>query len=105
MRVAAASLYVAAIFRWQEIRDQALNNTQAMFRQLQIADHLRIEQRYRVRGDGIAKPRMKLLRDRGTANNATPFQNRYLESARSQICGAHKAVMPTTDDQRIGLRG
>jgi hypothetical protein len=48
---------------------------------------------------------MKLLRDRSTANNATPFQNRYLESARSKICGADKAVVPTADDQRIGLRG
>ena len=105
MRVATARLQVAAIFRWQEIRDPALNDTQAVFRQLEVADHLGIEKRYGVRGDGIAKARMKLLRDRGAADDTTPLQNRYLESARSKIGGANEAVMPTTDDQRIGLRG
>src|ERR1700730_462569 len=105
MRVAAASLDVSAILRWQEIRDQALNNAQAMFGQLEIANDLRIEKRYRVRGDGIAKTRMEFLGDRGATDNATPLQNRYLESARSKIGGADEAVMPATDDQRIGLRG
>jgi hypothetical protein len=48
---------------------------------------------------------MEFLGDRGATDDATPLQNRYLESARSKIGGADEAVMPATDDQRIGLRG
>jgi hypothetical protein len=35
----------------------------------------------------------------------TPFQNRYLEPACRKIRSADEAVVPATDDQRIGLRG
>jgi hypothetical protein len=105
MGVAATGLQVTAILGRQEVGDQALNNAEAVFRKLEIADYLWIEEGYGVCGDRVAESGMEFLRDCGTAYDAASFQDRHLESARSKIGGADEAVMPATDDQRIGLRG
>src|SRR5438105_3409477 len=105
MRVAAAGFDITAVLGRQEVGNPALNDAQAVFGQLEVANHFWIEKRDRVRGDGVAESWVELLRDRGTADHPAPLQDGYFESTRSKIGGADEPIVPTTDDQRIGPRG
>jgi hypothetical protein len=69
--------------------------------QLQVVDHLRLQQRHRVRRHRVAEAGMELLGDRGTAENATTFQHQHLLSGARQIGRADQAVVAATNDDRI----
>ena len=72
-----------------------------MPRQLQIRDHLRIEQRHRVARHRIAEARMKLFRDRRAADDIAPLQHQHLQPGLSQIRRANEPVMAPADDDNV----
>ena len=72
-----------------------------MARQVQISDHLGIEQRYRVRGHGIAKAGVKFLGHGRAAYDAASFEHGYFEAGRSQIGRAHQPVVAAADNHDI----
>ncbi len=92
---------VTPVVGWQEIREPALDDTQAVLRELQIPDHLGIEQRHRVRRHRVAKARMEFFRHRRATDDVTPFEHDDLQSRRREIRRTHEPVVPAADDQRI----
>src|SRR5271155_4382428 len=72
-----------------------------MARQLQVADDLRIQQRYRVGGDRIAKTRMKFLGDRRAAHHVARLEYGDFEPRRREIRGAHQPIVAAADDDGV----
>ena len=66
--------------------------------QLQVRDHLGIEQRDCVSRDRIAEAGMELLGHRGPANHPALFQHADLEPGLGKIGRADEAVVPPAND-------
>ena len=90
-----------AFVQGQEIRQFALHHPQAVPRQLEIADDLRVQQRDRVGRNGIAEARMKFLGDGGAADDAALLEHGDLQTGGREICGANQTVMAAADDDDI----
>ncbi len=74
--------------------------------QVQVADHLRIEQRNGVGGDRVSETRVEFLRHRRPARDPAAFEDRNLETRFREIGRADKAVMASADDYGvIAVRG
>jgi len=85
----------------QKIAHPPLDDLEPVAVQFQIGDHLGIEQRHRVGGDGIAEAGMKFLGDRGAADRVVLFKDRNLVPGRRQIPGADQPVVAAADHHRM----
>src|SRR5262245_41397619 len=74
-----------------------------MPRELQVADHARVEQRHCVGSHGIAETGMELLGYRGTADHVTPFEHAHAQARPRQIGSTSEAVVAPANDQRIAV--
>ncbi|CAO3300672.1 hypothetical protein LMG26824_03144 [Stenotrophomonas maltophilia] len=92
---------VAVVGQWQEVVGRARDNAQPMRMQLQVFDHLRLQQRHRVRRHRVAEAGMELLGDRRSAEHAAPFKDQHLLSGLRQIGRTDQAVVATPDDDCI----
>ncbi len=97
----AAGAQGPAIGQRDEIGDLALDHLEAVLRQLEIGDHLGIEQRHGIGGHRILEPRMEFLGHRGAADDRAPLQHRDLQSPHGQIGGANQTVMTAAYDHHI----
>ena len=96
---------IAAIRCRQEIGQLAMQDLQPMRVQLKIGDDLRLQQRHRVTGDGVAEAGMEFLCHRRAAHQAAAFQHRHAQAGARQIEGANQPVMAGADDQHICILG
>src|SRR5688572_1811273 len=72
-----------------------------MSMKVEVADHFWVEERHRVGGDGVAKPRPEFLGDCGAADHGTPLQHGDLQPGRGEIGSADQAVVPPADHDGI----
>jgi hypothetical protein len=100
--VAAAHLQISSVFQGQEVGDPALHHAQTVPRQFQVADHLGVEQRHRVRGDRVAEAGVELLGHRRASHHRPTLEHDHLESGRCQIGRTGEAVVAAPDDHRVG---
>src|SRR6185437_7058316 len=100
-RAAGGKLQEAAILERQKVVDPARHDLEAMPRYVEVVDYFRIEQRDRVRGDGIAKERKELFRDSCAAYLVAAFQHQCLQAGGSEIEGADESIVAAADDCRI----
>ena len=103
----AADFKVGAPVQRQEVGIRPLHDPQAVVRQVQIADHLRVEQAHRVGSDRVAEARMEFLGHRRAAHHAAALEHLHLEAAPGEIAGTGKAVVACADDHGVvaGCRG
>ncbi len=80
-----------------EIRDRTLDDAQAVVAKLEVADHLRIEQAYRVGCDGVAKTRREGLGHGGAADHIVGLEHDHAEPSPRQIGGAGQRIVPAAD--------
>ena len=69
-------------------------NGQAVVPELQIVDHLALQQVADVGAGGDAEAREQLLGDAGSADEAAPFQHQHVSAGAGQVEGGHQAVVP-----------
>jgi hypothetical protein len=69
--------------------------------QVEVVDHLRIEQAHRVGGDRVAKAGEEFLCDRSTADHGPALDHFDLQAGHAEIGGAGEAVMAGPDHDRI----
>ncbi len=94
-------LEISPVRERQEIRERPLDDLQAVIREPQVADHLRIEQAHRVRGGGIAETRREFLGDGRAADDRAALQHPDTEAGACQITRADQAVMTAADDDDV----
>jgi hypothetical protein len=102
-RAALAGDEMAAVRRRQEILRAALDDAQAMLGQLEIRNHLGIEQADGVGRHRVAEARVKFLGHRGAAHHLAPLDHGHAQAGASEIGRAGKAVMARADDDDVGL--
>ena len=102
--VSAAEAEAAAIRQRQEIRVRPLHYPQAVLRQAQVGDHLRVEQADRVAGHRIAEAGMEFLGHRRATDEVPALEHAHLQAGGREIGRADQAVVSATDDQDIGVR-
>src|SRR6202043_2847505 len=103
--LAGADLEVLSFVERQKVGEPALDDAQAVPRQVQIPDDLRIEQGYGVSRHGIAKARMKFFGYGRAAHHGAPFEHRHLEAGRRQVRRTHEPVVSAVDDDDIARLG
>ncbi len=101
---ARADLQIAGLVQRQEVGQLAFDDAQTMTRQVQIPNDLRIEQRHRVGRHGIAKARMKLLGNGGTADDGAPLEDGNLEPRGRKIGGADQPIVAAADNDGVAHR-
>ncbi len=89
---------IAALVHRPEVGDRPLDDPQAMARQLEIADDVRIEQAHGVGGDRVAKARMELLGHRRAADDCILLEHDDAQARAGQIGGAGEPVVAAADD-------
>ena len=92
---------VAAIERGDKILRAPLDNLQSVRRELEIGNHLGVQQAHRVGGGGVAKARQKFFRDCGAADDAPSFQDFDLQPRHGEIGGTGEPVVTRTDDDDV----
>ena len=101
IRPATADREVAAVLERQEVRELPLDDAQPMGGEIEIANHLRVQERNRVGGDRVAKTGMEFFRHRGAADHRTALEHDDAEPRHRQIGGADEAVVPAADDRCV----
>ena len=96
---------IAVVRQRQEVVEPALHDAQAVPREIEIGDHLRLQQRHRVRRDRIAEPRMELLGHRRAADHVAPFEHGDLQPRLGEISRADEAVVAAADQDRVAVVG
>jgi hypothetical protein len=99
--LSGAHFQVLVRIQRQEVRESALDDAQSVPRQVEIADDFRIEQRYRVSRDRIAKPRIKVLGHRCAADHMAALEHRDRQPRGCEVVRAHEPVVPAADDHGI----
>ena len=74
---------------------------QAVAGEVQLADDLRPEERDHVGADGELEAGEDLLRDRGSPEHVPALEDEHLLARPGQVGGAHQAVVPAADDDRV----
>ena len=95
---------MTAVLEGQKIRQLALDHPEAVSRQIEVPDHLGIQQRDRVSGDRIAEPRMEFLGDRRPTHDRAPLEHRDLDAGGREVSGAHQSIVAAPDDDRVARR-
>ena len=72
---------------------------------VEISDDFGVQQAHCVSANRVAKPRVKFLSDRGSADSLASLQDLHAESRAREVRCANKPVVPSTGDHCIvGLR-
>ncbi len=82
-----------------------MDDPQALARQVHVGDHLGVQQRDRVAGDGVAEAGVELLGHRRAADDVAALQHRHLQSGAGEIEGADQPVVAAADDDDVALVG
>ena len=80
-----------------------LDHRQALLGELQVGDHLRIEQADGIGRDRVAEAGTKLLRHGGAADHLAPFDHGHAQAFPGQIGRAGQAIMSGPDDDDVRL--
>ena len=84
-----------------EVGGRALDDREAVPRELEVADDLRIEQAHRVGGDRVAKAGMELLGDGRAADDVVLFEHDDGKTGRGEIGRRRQPVVAAADDRDV----
>jgi len=98
---AATDLEVIPVGERKKIGERALDDGQSVRREIEIADHLGIQQADRVARGRIAKARMEFFGNCGPADDAPALENRHLQPAGGEIARAGEAIVAAADDHGV----
>jgi hypothetical protein len=100
-RAVAGDLQVGAVRQRAERARVPVHDGQAVALQLEIADHLGVQQADHVGADRVPEAGVELLGDRRAADHMAPFDHLNLEARTGQIAGAGQAVVAGADHDDV----
>src|SRR5262249_49487907 len=101
LRAARTGQQIAAIGLRQEIRRTALDDSQSVYGQIHVGDHLPVEQAHRVGGNGIPEPRVEFLGDGGAAHDRAFLHDLDFQPASGKVECANQAVVSGANNKNI----
>src|SRR5206468_12304768 len=103
-RESTADLEIALAWERQKIRKRPGDDRQAVVRETEVANDLRIEQADRVARGRVAKSGMEFFGNRRAADDATALDNAHRRARVGEISGADEAVVTAADDDGVEHR-
>ena len=104
LRPPGRGLQITAVRQRQEVGERPLDDPEAVSREIEVADDLRIEERHRIGGDRISKAGMEFFRRRRAADDRAPLQNGDLQACSGEIGGRGEPVVASANDDDVQHR-
>jgi hypothetical protein len=93
--------HVPTLGQGREGPGRPVEDFQAEACQLELADHLGMEQADHVGADRVLESGMELLRDRCAAHHRAPLHHLDRKAGARQVAGAGEPIMPRTDNHHV----